>query len=108
MRQDLHASLASYVRDSVKRSTPQPQPPAPAAPAPAPPPPPQAKGQYGYESWQGITSKQSKSEKDAAGSADPTSGIMDMMKQMHGARSNTVSGLTRCQLEHSGRPARGG
>ena len=48
----------------------------------------QAKGQYGYDSWLDITSKKPKAEESAA-AADPygSSGIMDMMKQMHGRMS---------------------
>jgi hypothetical protein len=39
----------------------------------------QVKGDYSYETWQGLTSKKDKAAKTKA-AADPTGGIMDMMK----------------------------
>ena len=40
-------------------------------------------GAYSYESWQSLTSKKDKVAKEKA-KADPSGGIMDMMKDMYG------------------------
>lgn len=40
------------------------------------------KGEYSYDSWQGLTAKKDK-KKEAAKKADPTAGIMDLMKDMY-------------------------
>ena len=48
-----------------------------------------AKGQYGYDSWMDITAKKTRNE-DAAQGADPSSGIMDLMKQMYDDGDDTL------------------
>ena len=50
-------------------------------PNPIPNPNPNA-NQYGYDSWMDLTSKKARGEA-AEQSADPSSGIMDLMKQMY-------------------------
>ena len=45
--------------------------------------------QYGYDSWMDLTSKKARGEA-AEQSADPSSGIMDLMKQMYDEGDDTM------------------
>ena len=47
-----------------------------------------AKGSYGYDSWIDLTAKRPKAETDSK--ADPSAGIMDMMKQMYDDGDDTM------------------
>ena len=57
-------------------------------PNPIPNPNPNA-NQYGYDSWMDLTSKKARGEA-AEQAADPSSGIMDLMKQMYDEGDDTM------------------
>jgi len=64
-----------------------------------------AKGQYGFDHWSDLTAKR---KKTAASKADPTAGIMDMMKDMYDSGDDTMKkAIGEAMLKSREQQARG-
>ena len=79
--------VRARVRVRVRvRVSPNPNPSPTPIPIPNPNPNP---NQYGYDSWMDLTSKKARGEA-AEQAADPSSGIMDLMRQMYDEGDDTM------------------